>query len=163
MIRIIICLLPLFIISWLGFWQGNPSKHNLPATASNVDTTFDMQKALATLREQIKGKENLPADSVFQNIQVLKKVPAACLLRIMENGYSTSLGVTCTHCHMPDEWAKEDKPQKQITREMAAMMREINNDLLKKIPNLPNKTPVINCTTCHRGQVKPALDLQQKN
>ena len=78
----------------------------------------------------------------------------------MEIGYSKSLGVNCTHCHVVDQWEKEDKPQKQITREMAAMSRTINNDLLKKIKNLKSENPIVNCTTCHRGQAKPALNIQ---
>src|SRR5882762_9678158 len=70
-----------------------------------------------------------------------------------------SLDVNCTHCHLAGEWAKEDKPTKQITRDMAAMGATINSDQLKKIKNLKSPDPVINCATCHRGQTKPALNL----
>ena len=44
--------------------------------------------SLASLREQIKGREELPAGEVFQNIQVLKKMPAGRLLSVMEMGYA---------------------------------------------------------------------------
>ena len=47
----------------------------------------------------------------------------------------------------------------QITREMAAMSAKITGELLKGIKNLKSESPVINCTTCHRGQVKPATSL----
>lgn len=161
MTRLILYLLPLFAISGLGFWYGNPTTTNAVDTALvQADTTFDMQKALATLREQIKGKENLPADSVFQNIKLLKKMPAGRLLGIMEIAFSNSLGVTCEHCHTPDAWEKEDKPTKQIARDMWVMMGTINNELLKNISNLQSKQPTANCTTCHRGQVKPAISLK---
>ena len=79
----------------------------------------------------------------------------------MEMGYARSLGVNCTRCHVSGEWEKEDRPTKQIAREMAAMVRVINDEQLKKIKNLKSTTPVVNCTTCHRGQVKPALNLPE--
>jgi len=31
---------------------------------------------------------------------------------------------------------------------------------LKNIAGLKDRTPIINCTTCHRGQVKPALNME---
>jgi len=120
---------------------------------------FDQAAALAKLREQIKGKEKDPASNVFKNIQMLKQVPAGRLLSIMEIGYSRSLGVECTYCHVPDKWETEDKPEKQIARDMAGMVGRINGELLKGIKNLKNSSPTINCTTCHRGEVKPALNL----
>ena len=121
--------------------------------------TFDQKQALADLKKQIAGKENQPSGEVFKNIQMLKAVPAGRLLAIMQIGYSKSLGVDCTHCHVPGEWEKEDKPTKQITRDMAKMSNTINSDLLKNIKNLKGPNSVVNCTTCHRGQIKPALDM----
>jgi hypothetical protein len=38
-------------------------------------------------------------------------------------------------------------------------MGAINTEQLKKIKNLKSENPGVNCTTCHRGQVKPALNL----
>jgi hypothetical protein len=77
----------------------------------------------------------------------------------MEQGFSRSLGVTCTHCHVAGQWASEEKATKQIAREMSKMVSTINGDLLKKIPDLRSTNPTVNCTTCHRGQTRPALDL----
>ncbi len=137
---------------------GTPAEApSLPFTTAQ--DTFDQSKALALLREEIKGKEKLPAETVFKNIQTLKGVPAGRILAIMEMGYSRSLGVTCTHCHNPEAWDSEEKPAKQITREMAAMAKTINSELLAKIQNLESASPVVNCTTCHRGHVKPATSL----
>ena len=117
------------------------------------------EDSLAKLREQIKGREKEPAEKVFKNIQVLKSVPAGNLLKIMELGYSRSLGVNCTHCHVPEKWEVEEKPAKQIAREMVGMTATINNQLLKNIKNLSGANPTVNCTTCHRGQITPALKL----
>lgn len=127
----------------------------------NDTTEFDQEEALAALREEIKGKEDLPSEEVFKNIKVMKQVPAGRLLRIMEFGFGRSLGVTCTHCHNPNNFADEDKPPKQITRDMMEMAGKINNELLSAIENLEGDNPTVNCTTCHRGEVTPALNLEQ--
>jgi hypothetical protein len=127
-----------------------------PATDS---VTRERERYVAEVRQEIAGKENLPASQVFKNIKVLTDVPAARLLGIMNIGYGKSLGVSCTHCHTPGEWEREDKTQKQTARDMSKMVATINNDLLKNIPNLKGPNAIVNCTTCHRGQVKPALNL----
>ena len=135
-----------------AFAQANPTP--VPAPAG-----FDQAAAVAKLKEQIKGKEKEPASIVYKNIQMLKDMPAARLMAVMEFGYARSLGVNCTHCHTPEKWESEDKPQKQIARDMSAMMGKINGELLKNIKNLKSDAPIVNCTTCHRGQITPALNL----
>jgi hypothetical protein len=120
---------------------------------------FDQAAALAKLNEQIKGRENEPAEKVFKNIQMMKGVPAGRLLKVMEFGYARSLGVNCTHCHTPDKWESEEMKTKQIAREMSAMVGRINGELLGNIKNLKSAKPTVNCTTCHRGQTVPALNL----
>ncbi len=131
------------------------------SNTASLSQTFDQEAKLDELRKKIAGRENEPAEAVFKNIQFLKGVPAGRLLNVMKIGYSRSLGVNCTHCHVVDEWEKDDKPTKQTARDMAQMVRTINNDLLKNIKNLESEKPVINCTTCHRGQTRPALDLPE--
>ena len=120
---------------------------------------FNQAQTLAELRKKIAEQKDKPAEDVFKNIQQLKGVAAGRLLAIMEIGYSKSLGVDCTHCHDVEQWEKDEKPTKQITREMVLMVRTINNEQLRKIKNLRSENPVINCTTCHRGQTKPALNM----
>ncbi|HKO97244.1 MAG TPA: c-type cytochrome [Pyrinomonadaceae bacterium] len=141
--------------------HAGENQNSAGAPPTQTEKPFDQSQALAKLRESIAGKENEPAEKVFKNIQLLKGVPAGRLLRIMEMGYSRSLGVTCTHCHVPDAFEKDDKPTKQVARDMAAMVGAINNQHLKQIKNLKSETPVVNCTTCHRGQTKPALNLPE--
>jgi hypothetical protein len=120
---------------------------------------FDQEEALDRLRDKITGREDEPAGSVFDNVETMKEVPAARLLRIMEFGFSRSLGVDCTHCHNPDDFA-EDTREKKVAREMMAMVGKINNDLLAAIADLEgDDDPMVNCTTCHRGDVEPALNL----
>ena len=134
------------------------SAASAPAAAKD-SVTLERERYVAEVRQEIAGKENLPAPQVFKNIKMLTDVPAARLLGIMNIGYGKSLGVSCTHCHTPGEWDKDDKTQKQTARDMSKMVATINNDLLKNIPNLKGPNAIVNCTTCHRGQVKPALNL----
>ena len=132
----------------------------IAATTSETDSVArERERYVADVRKAIAGKEQQPASQVFKNVKMLTNVPAARLLAIMNTGYGKSLGVSCTHCHIAGEWDREDKPQKQIARDMSAMAGTINNQLLKNIANLKGPSPVVNCTTCHRGQVKPALNL----
>ena len=127
--------------------------------ASPAAPAFDQAAAIAALKEQIKGHENDTAPTVFKNIKVMTNTPAGRLLSIMEFGFGRSLGVDCTHCHVPGKWESEEKPEKQIARDMSDMTTKINKDLLKNIKNLKSPNPIVNCTTCHRGQVKPATNL----
>ncbi|MBV9217241.1 MAG: photosynthetic reaction center cytochrome c subunit [Acidobacteria bacterium] len=144
--------------------HGSATPTPTPDTAANVPAQFDGAAAVAKLREQIKGHEQDPAASVWKNIQIpfIKSLPAGRVLAVMQLAYSSSLGVTCTHCHVPDKWESDENPNKQVTRAMSNMMTRINGELLKSIPNL-SANATINCTTCHRGQVKPALNLPPKN
>lgn len=119
----------------------------------------ERDKFVKEIRAQIAGHEKEPAETVFKDIKTLKGVPAGRVLAIMNLGYSQSLGVSCTHCHTAGEWDKSDKPQKEIAREMSRLAATINKELLPKIANLDSKQPAVNCTTCHRGEFKPALNL----
>ncbi len=107
----------------------------------------------------IKGKENRPAGEVFKNVKLLKDAPAARLLRMMDAGYSRALGVGCDHCHVEDRWEADEKRPKRAAREMIVMMGHINDELVM-MENIDNTEPVVNCTTCHRGYVKPALQMR---
>ncbi|HEX4953349.1 MAG TPA: c-type cytochrome [Thermoanaerobaculia bacterium] len=125
------------------------------ATAAATDTEY-----VAALRAQIRGREREPAQSVFTNIQTLQGRPAAAVISIMEIGYSKSLGVGCAHCHDTSDWASDAKAEKQVARQMSAMVKDINERLLPGIKGIKSERPTVNCTTCHRGHQKPALDLE---
>jgi Photosynthetic reaction centre cytochrome C subunit len=108
--------------------------------------------------ERIKGQENEPAERVFKNIQIqgFKNLPAGRLLLIMNRGYSRALGVNCTHCHVEQDFASDEKRPKLAAREMAAMHRMINEQLkqMKNLKSAPDDR-FINCSTCHRGGIDP--------
>ena len=70
-------------------------------------------------------------------------------LRTVMDEYNRALGVECAHCHVPDKWADESKPQLATARNMGRMVAELNGRLLKDIGT-------VNCWTCHRGDVRPS-------
>ena len=109
------------------------------------------------LLKHYAGRESTAAESVFKNLKVLKGITVEQLLRRMDGGYGRSLGVACQHCHVLGHWADEDKPTKQIARDMIAMTGKINNELLPAIKNIKSERPGVNCGTCHRGVARPGF------
>lgn len=130
-----------------------------PEPAATPGPTFGTARAIEDLKAAIAGKEDQPAETVFRNIQIFKGVPAGRVLAIMQMGFSPALGVDCTHCHVTGQWESDAAKEKQIAREMSNMTREINQKYLAAIKGLDSEKPAVNCTTCHRGRVKPALNL----
>lgn len=133
---------------------STPAAAPTPATTSDPDAGF-----IAELKKQIAGKEEEPTETVFKNIQKLKGMPASRLLSAMKTVYSGSLGVRCEYCHDTQNWPGDDKTEKKIARQMIQMTRDINK-LLRSVTGIKSERPMVNCTTCHRGQVKPALELE---
>jgi hypothetical protein len=109
----------------------------------------------AMLLRRIAGRENLPAESVFKNIKVMKGIPAGRLVRIMNAGFGRSLGVSCGYCHVPPNWELDDKEEKNTARLMWTMTGAINRDYISKVPNDSGPAPVVNCMTCHQGMPRP--------
>lgn len=157
--------LTLAVMGWMGGASRTPSQQALPSAASpaaaqtmpkepsnqEINDSF-VQK----ITKQISGHEQEPAEKVFKNVQIMKTAPAARFLLIMNLGYARGLGVTCTHCHVEEDFSSDDKRPKRAAREMAVMHRSIN-DQLAKMQNLePNPNGhFINCSTCHHGQIDP--------
>ncbi len=134
-----------------------------PMTAADSARMAARRDSIAKDREKlyneelayIAGRDNQPAESVYKNIKLFKGQPAGRVLRIMAQGFDPALGVSCSHCHVAGEYEKEDKPTKQIARDMFAMVTAINTEYLPKIKNLRSPNPSVNCSTCHRGQTRP--------
>jgi formate-dependent nitrite reductase cytochrome c552 subunit len=106
-----------------------------------------------------RGRKRTFSETVARSDQGapwLKTIPADLFLRIMNGGYSRALGVSCTHCHVEEDFSSDEKRPKRAAREMARMHRMINEQL-QKMENLerPADERSINCSTCHRGAVSP--------
>ena len=128
-----------------------PAAAPAPTDSLTKDRTEKVNEVLAL----IAGKDQLPAEQVYKNIKLFKGMPAGRVLNIMNRGFSNSLGVSCSHCHVVGEYDREDKPTKQVARDMFAMVTTINETLLKEIKNLKSPNPTVNCSTCHNGRPRP--------
>ena len=149
--------LALALMGWTGGASRTQPQEGTPApkepTTQEINDAFVQQ-----ISKQIAGHEQEPSGQVYKNIQVdfLKKVPAAKLLLIMNQGYSKALGVSCKHCHVEDDFSNDDKRPKRCARDMALMHFDINQRITKMQNLAPNPNGhFINCSTCHRGAVDP--------
>ena len=153
------------VIAILVAWQqpapqGGPPQGNRPRPAPvNQDSLRkERQRMVDEVLADIKGKENMRADSVFTNIKLFKNVSAERMVRLMDEGWSKALGVGCNHCHNVNKWSDEAKGDKQLSRDMAAMTNKINKEMLQTMKSLDEKSS-INCTSCHMGRKHPAKRL----
>ncbi|HVO30455.1 MAG TPA: c-type cytochrome, partial [bacterium] len=86
-------------------------------------------------------------ESVYQNILALDGMTAERFMASM-HGMHESLGVRCTFCHDPQNFASDEKNEKKAARNMLFVAQKINAD------HFAGKT-VVTCWTCHRGKEKP--------
>ena len=102
------------------------------------------RRAPAGLPPSTAERRGARREGEHQNLQVLPDtISHDALIAVMRN-FTSSLGVRCTHCHVPYDPAKpdslnfasDDKPTKDVARGMMRMVREINGDLLPDIPEL---------------------------
>ena len=111
---------------------------------------------VAQIMTKIAGRENEPAEKVFENIQVLKGITAAQLVHKMDKDYGEALSWNCTNCHRlapQGNFASDTSTDKKRARFMQQMTNDIN---LVQLPKLyPKQTPVTTCATCHRGYNEP--------
>lgn len=149
-----------FLIAGLGASPMPASAEPAAVAAAPAEnaTVAANERAVEEILKRIAGREKEPAEKVFRNIQVMKGTTAERLLRAMAFGYSRSLGVGCEHCHVTDDWAADEKRPKKAAREMILFTRQLN-ERLKEMQNLDTMEPVVNCATCHRGQLEPETSL----
>lgn len=103
-----------------------------------------------------------PATDRFKNLQVLpKNITEDSLDRIMD-GFNASLGVDCKYCHVRDKKAdslifdKDDKPEKEIARNMMRMTADINKKHFQFNETLTaQQVQAVTCFTCHRKEPMP--------
>jgi len=87
------------------------------------------------------------AGDTMKNVRVLTDVPVKQWDDTMWF-MSTSLGVTCDHCHTGQAYESDDKKAKQTARSMIQMTHELN------ARNFGGRVR-ITCYTCHEGTLQP--------
>ena len=161
--RLIVALASIAVISSCGHAAAvttttpgpAPTQSVAPAAAADTLGAF-RQRAVTAQLQRIAGRESAPAESVFQNVKILKGVPAGRFIEIMNDGFGHGLGVSCGFCHVPGQWASDQKTNKDVARSMLQMVNRINADL-RNTPNLPDSQPMVGCITCHRMAAKPMM------
>jgi hypothetical protein len=140
----------------------DPSKIALAGAAALFLTAAACSSAFAQTAPAA-AQAPAPADSGWRikNPKVFPAdVPRAQLIDTMK-GFTRSLGVRCTFCHVGTEgqplstydFASDAKPEKEIARSMMRMVGDLNGRVLPAIPGL--KGARVTCYTCHRGDKKP--------
>lgn len=114
-----------------------------------------IQQMFEKMSKAIEGKADSPAVKVFQNIQVWKEMPAGRLLGMMR-GWTKTLGVDCGHCHVIDQFEKDDKAPKLTARAMDKFRDDVVG-MVRNIKSITDERPGVSCWTCHRGSPVPEL------
>jgi hypothetical protein len=122
--------------------------HGVPS----FDTGVTSSPVSAGISPQQGAPAEKTADQARKNVQVLKGLPDAQLIPVM-NYMSASLGVSCAFCHVNaggDKWEfeKDDKPEKAAARRMIQMTMDLNKQYF-------NGRHSITCFSCHRGAEHP--------
>jgi hypothetical protein len=106
-------------------------------------------------------------EHLFKNLKVLpKNISKEDLDKVMDN-FKLSLGVKCNFCHAPSkdtavhhpDFASDEKPEKNIAREMMKMTAKINKKFFRDNKNEQGvMVPAVECMTCHHGKERPLED-----
>ena len=111
-----------------------------------------------------------PSEKKERNLKVLPKdISNADLDSVME-AYSKQLNVSCEFCHANSkinpqdlDYASDDKPEKEITRQMMRMTAVINKDFFDyTIVYKAGETMAVSCYTCHDGFPRPEMKHEKK-
>jgi len=111
-----------------------------------------------------------PVKNNERNLKVLPKdISNADLDSVMES-YSKQLNVACEFCHANSkinpqdlDYASDDKPEKEITRQMMRMTATINKDFFDYIiVYKAGETMAVSCYTCHDGFPRPEMKHEKK-
>lgn len=125
---------------------------------------------LYAFKSDSEATEHYVAQTRWENLKVLPQNISKDSLDYLMKNYALSLGVKCTHCHVPSktdpkklDFASDDKIEKEIARGMIQMTNDLNANYFQ--PHFPDPKPkqvhVVNCVMCHRGAVNPEKYLSQ--
>lgn len=97
-----------------------------------------------------------------ENLQVLPADFPPDRLRAVMRGFSMTLGVRCSHCHVGEEgqplssydFVSDANPNKDRARAMYQMLGDINDHLAAIEPSGPERVNMW-CGTCHAGKPRP--------
>ena len=103
-------------------------------------------------------------DPGYKNLKILPKDISKDQLHKVMHGFNDALGVKCNFCHAPSkdtaikwpDFASDEKPEKNIAREMMKMTVKINKKFFGvKHPVFGEESMQVSCVTCHHGEAHP--------
>ncbi len=108
-----------------------------------------------------------PQDQPKRNLKVLPKTISPEELDNVMDNFKAALNVKCDFCHAPRkddpkkmDFASDEKPEKEITRDMMRMASKINKKFFHfkggKDADGNAIIPPVTGMTCHNGQPHPA-------
>jgi len=105
-----------------------------------------------------------------RNLKVLPKDISDNDLDSIMDTYSKQLNVACDFCHASSKedkqnlvYPSDDKPEKEITRQMMRMTAAINKDYFNyTIVYKAGEEMAVSCFTCHDGFARPEMKHEKK-
>ncbi len=104
-----------------------------------------------------------------KNLKILPKNISGDELHEVMRGFSQSLGVKCGYCHVSEkiegqekpkfDFASDNKPEKNIARNMMIMVSAINEKYIGKMIGADHPLEQIKCVTCHMGRTTPIISV----
>ncbi len=112
----------------------------------------------------------MPSVKNERNLKILPKDISNADLDSVMNAYSKHLNVGCDFCHATSkinpqdlDYASDDKPEKDITRQMMRMTAAINKDFFDyTIVYKAGEMMAVSCYTCHDGFPRPEMKHEKK-
>lgn len=120
---------------------------------------------------QEKPQEKPPAENwkpeKLTNLKVLPKDTTPDQIMTIMKGFAQALNVRCVACHKGQleaplstfDFADDSKENKEVTRSMILMTRDINTKYPDGLPEASEKEPAVTCATCHRRNRHPEKEL----
>ena len=103
-----------------------------------------------------------PAPPEHKNLKVLPKNISHDELDKIMDGFKAALGVRCNFCHAAQkdnprkmDFASDEKPEKNIARNMMRMTNKINKKFFHYKKSEENPVAPVSCMTCHHGEAHP--------
>jgi photosynthetic reaction center cytochrome c subunit len=132
----------------MSLYQKEGNTTEADALAGKIKAAMDDKPASDPPASQSSvGESGKTAEQVYENIQILKGVPAGQVIPAMQF-ITASLGVECSYCHVENHFDQDDKKPKKVARDMMQMMFALNKD------NFEGHREVT-CYSCHRGAPNP--------
>ena len=108
------------------------------------------------------GQAPKPEVVVSPNVTVLTGLYAQQFQEEM-NLIVQGLGVTCNSCHVRNNFASEEKPEKLKARQMLEMTKALNEKYFPDYKPKEGESALgkVTCYTCHKGESTPKSTVGQ--